>query len=256
MTKKQIYTGFREDNKRMWIIFLLFNFIMIGFVHAASTAFAQATVTVTLKDATLSDVLWEMQRQTDFTFIYNTNDVKRVKVGELNVKNERISVVLERCLKDSGLTYTVKNGTIAIRPVHEETTMAAVVEQEKVVTGVVVDETGEPIISANILVKGTSIGQTTDLNGRFSIKVEHQKVTLIVSYVGYIRQEVEATVGKMVKVTLMPDENLTEEVVVTGYGTFKKSAYAGSVAGVKSDKIADVPSVSFQELLQGNAPFP
>ena len=64
----------------------------------------------------MSDVLWEIQRQTDFTFIYSTNDVKEVKVEHLNVTNEKISAVLDRCLKDSGLGYTVKDGAIASVP--------------------------------------------------------------------------------------------------------------------------------------------
>lgn len=127
------------------------------------------------------------------------------------------------------------------------------VEQANVISGTVVDETGEPVIGANVLVKGTTNGQITDLNGGFSIKVEHASATLLVSYVGYVRQEVKATSGKILKIVLVPDANMMEEVVVTGYGTFKKSAYAGSAASVKNEKIADVPSVSFQDLLQGNA---
>lgn len=252
MTKEQNYTRFWEGSKRMWITFLFFSFIMIGFVQAANTAFAQATVTVNLKDATLSDVLWEIQRQTDFTFIYSTNDVKKVKVQNLSVKNEKISAVLDECLKNSGLAYTVKDGAIAIRPANEVKTVAAV-EQENIISGTVVDETGEPVIGANVLVKGTTNGQITDLNGRFSINAERSSVTLVVSYVGYVRQEVKAMAGKLVRVVLVPDENMMDEVIVTGYGTFKKSAYAGSASSVKNEKIADVPSVSFQDLLQGNA---
>lgn len=253
MTKKQNYTGSWEGSKRMWITFLFFSFMMIGFVQAANTAFAQTTVTVNVKDATLSDVLWEIQRQTDFTFIYSTNDVRKVKVHSLNVKNEKIAAVLDECLKNSGLAYTVKDGAIAIRPVNEVRGVAAVEQQKYTVTGTVIDETGESVIGANVLVKGTTNGQTTDLDGHFSIQVEQAAVTLVVSYVGYVRQEVKATAGRMVKVVLVPDANLTEEVIVTGYGTFKKSAYAGSAASVKNEKIADVPSVSFQDLLQGNA---
>lgn len=120
------------------------------------------------------------------------------------------------------------------------------VEQANVISGTVVDETGEPVIGANVLVKGTTNGQITDLNGGFSIKVEHASATLLVSYVGYVRQEVKATSGKILKIVLVPDANMMEEVVVTGYGTFKKSAYAGSAASVKNEKIADVPSVSFR----------
>lgn len=253
MTKEQNYTRFWEGSKRMWITFLFFSFIMIGFVQAANTAFAQATVTVNLKDATLSDVLWEIQRQTDFTFIYSTNDVKKVKVQNLSVKNEKISAVLDECLKNSGLAYTVKDGAIAIRPANEVKTVAEV-EQENIISGTVVDETGEPVIGANVLVKGTTNGQITDLNGRFSINAERSSVTLVVSYVGYVRQEVKAVAGKLVRVIMSPDANLTDEVVITGYGTFKKSAYAGSASSVKGEKMKDIPAISFKDLLQGNAP--
>ena len=253
MTKKQNYTRSWEGSKRMWITFLFFSFMMIGFVQASNTVFAQTTVTVNLKDATLSDVLWEIQRQTDFTFIYSTNDVKKVKVHNLNVKNEKIAAVLDECLKNSGLAYTVKDGAIAIRPVNEVRGVAAVEQQKYTVSGTVVDETGESVIGANVLVKGTTNGQTTDIDGHFSIQTDHASVTLVVSYVGYTRQEVKATAGRMLKVVLVPDANLTEEVIITGYGTFKKSAYAGSASSVKNEKIADVPSVSFQDLLQGNA---
>lgn len=253
MTKEQSYTRFWEGSKRMWITFLFFSFIMIGFVQAANTAFAQAAVTVNLKDATLSDILWEIQRQTDFTFIYSTNDVKGVKVHNLNVENEKVSVVLEQCLKNSGLTYTVKDGTIAIRPAGG-VKVAAAVEQENIVSGTVVDEAGEPIIGANVLVAGTTNGQITDLNGHFSIKVERASVTLVVSYVGYVRQEVKAVAGKLVKIVMSPDVNIMDEVVITGYGTFKKSAYAGSASNIKGEKMKDIPAVSFKDLLQGNAP--
>ena len=119
MTKEQSYTRFWEGSKRMWITFLFFSFIMIGFVQAANTAFAQTTVTVNVQDATLSDVLWEIQRQTDFTFIYSTNDVKNVKVRNLRVTNGKIAAVLDECLKNSGLAYVVKDGAIAIRPANE-----------------------------------------------------------------------------------------------------------------------------------------
>ncbi len=125
--------------------------------------------------------------------------------------------------------------------------------QKRTVVGTVIDETGEPVIGANILVKGTATGTTTDLDGHFSIEAEGSQVTLVISYIGYKRLEVSATAGQPVKVRLEPEDNVMDEVVVTGYGTFKKSAYAGSASNVKADKMQDVPAVSFKDLLQGNA---
>lgn len=160
MTKKQNYTKGWERSKRLWITFLFFSFMMIGFVQAANNAFAQATVTVNLKNVTLNDVLWEIRRQTDFTFVYSTNVVKNVKIQNLNVKKEKITAVLDECLKNSGLTYLVKDGVIAIQPANEVKEVA-VVQQKSVITGTVLDENGEPIIGANVLVKGTTDGATT-----------------------------------------------------------------------------------------------
>ena len=102
--------------------------------------------------------------------------------------------------------------------------------------------------------KGTTNGCTTDLDGHFTLDVDHLPATLMVSYIGYIRQEIKVTSAKTIKVEMTPDNNLMDEVVITGYGTFKKSAYAGSAASVKGETLKDVPAISFKDLLQGNAP--
>lgn len=114
----------------------------------------------------------------------------------------------------------------------------------------IIDETGEPIIGANILVKGT----TTDIDGHFSLDVDRAPAALIISYIGYAKQEIKAAGGKVIRIVMNPDNNVMEEVVVTGYGTFKKSAYAGSASNVKAEKMKDIPTVSFMDMLQGNAP--
>ena len=243
MNKKEHKNQAERSSRRLWITLLFFCFTVTGFMQAANAVFAQATVTATFKNATLNEVLWEVQRQTDFTFVYSTEEVKNVKVEKLIVNHEKIADVLDKCLKGSGLTYTVHEGVIAIKPASKVEAVAAP-QQEVKVSGSVVDETGESVIGANVLVKGTTNGCTTDLDGHFSLDVDHLPVTLIVSYVGYIRQEVKVISAKMVKVEMVPDNNLMDEVVVTGYGTFKKSAYAGSASSVKGETLKDVPAIS------------
>lgn len=104
------------------------------------------------------------------------------------------------------------------------------------------------------MLKGSSHGTVTDIDGKFSLSVSKLPVTLVVSYVGYQEKEVKvSSFDGALTISLTEDSQLLDEVIVTGYGTFKKSAYAGSAANVKADKIADVPSVSFQDRLQGNA---
>lgn len=252
MDKRHNYTSHGKSSKRLWITFLFFSIIATGFMQAANKVFAQTTVTATFKNATLSEVLWEIQRQTDFTFVYSTNDVKQVKVQSLNVNNEKIANVLDKCLKNSGLTYSVHNGVIAIKQTEEKEMVAP--QQKSTLSGTVLDETGEPIIGANILVKGTTNGTTTDMDGHFSLEVDRTPTTLIVSYIGYTKQEIKASAGKLIRIAMIPDNNVMEEVVVTGYGTFKKSAYAGSASTVKTGELKDLPAVSFTSMLEGNAP--
>ena len=253
MNKKGHKNQAERSSRRLWITLLFFCFTVTGFMQAANAVFAQTTVTATFKNATLSEVLWEVQRQTDFTFVYSTEEVKNVKVEKLIVNHEKIANVLDKCLKDSGLTYTVHDGVIAIKPA-SKVEEAATPQQKTKLNGTVVDETGEAIIGANVIVKGTTNGCTTDLDGHFTLDVDHLPVTLMVSYIGYTRQEIKVTSAKTIKVEMAPDNNLMDEVVITGYGTFKKSAYAGSAASVKGETLKDVPAISFKDLLQGNAP--
>lgn len=254
MNRKNVNAAMRTA-KRFWMTLLVLGFIAIGFVQAAELAFAQATVTARFRNVTLDEVLWEMQKQTNLTFIYSTEEAKQVRIKDMDVNNEKVSVVLDRCLRNSGLMYTVHNGAVVIKPNHDTAGQAAATQQKVELKGVVTDaELNEPVIGANVVVMGTGKGTVTDLDGRFVLQVDKLPVTLSVSFVGYQREEVKVSTGQMLKIVLKPDYNLTDEVVVTGYGTFKKSAYAGSASTLKTDNIKDVPTVSFMDMLQGNAP--
>lgn len=127
------------------------------------------------------------------------------------------------------------------------------VNQHSTVTGTVLDENGDAIIGANILVKETSKGGVSDIDGHFTVPAEGT-VTLVVSYMGYETQTIKAQPGRNIQVRLTSDSKALEEVIVTGYGTFKKSAYAGSASTVKTSELKDVPAISFSGLLQGAAP--
>lgn len=167
----------------------------------------------------------------------------RIRIGRGNVFLVSLSMAV--CLLNTAKVFaTESENVVAVQSV----------QQSNVVKGQVVDENGEPIIGANVLVKGTSIGVSSDLNGRFSLSAGSQKVTLLVSYVGYITQKVDVENNRPVRIVLLPNTELLEEVVVTGYGTFKKSAYAGSASTVKTAELQDVPATSFSDLLQGAAP--
>ena len=123
------------------------------------------------------------------------------------------------------------------------------------IQGVVTDAlTEDPVIGAGVLVQGTRLGAATDADGRFTLEVPSLPATLSVSCLGYADKDIRVTSAGTLFIELDQDAVLMDEVIVTGYGTFKKSAYAGSASSVKQEKLQDVPAVSFQDMLQGNAP--
>ena len=121
--------------------------------------------------------------------------------------------------------------------------------QAKVVTGQVLDLNGEPIIGANVVVKGTTAGTITDIDGNYSLEVP-ENATLVFSYLGMATQELPVT-GNTLSVVLREDNQVLEEVVVTGYGTTKKRDLVTSVSSVNADQLKDVPVASAAEAIQG-----
>lgn len=122
--------------------------------------------------------------------------------------------------------------------------------EARVITGTVKDPTGETIISASVVVKGTTIGTVTDFDGNYSIEVPDDAKVLVFSYIGMKTQELTIT-GNTMNVVLSENSEVLEEVVVTGYGTTKKRDVVTSVASVNADQLKDIPVASASEALQG-----
>ena len=125
------------------------------------------------------------------------------------------------------------------------------VQQGKKVTGVVVDGTGEPVIGANVVVKGTTNGTITDFDGNYTIEGVSANDVLVISYIGYLSQEVPVGNQSMIKVTLKEDTQTLDEVVVVGYGTMKKSDVTGSISTAKGDDLVKNQSFSALDNLRG-----
>ena len=129
----------------------------------------------------------------------------------------------------------------------------SVVLSQQVLTGTIVDKNGESMIGVSVLVKGTTVGTISDVNGKFSIKVGKTNDVLHFSYVGYINQSLTVGNQKNVKVIMEEKSKDLEEVIVVGYGTQKKSDLTGSVVTVKAEAMNSVPTTSVAEMLRGQA---
>lgn len=218
------------------------------FCSYAGNAHSQnAKVSIHMNNVKLDKILNEIENQTDYLFIYN-NQVDINKITSVKVKNEAVAQVLDRILSGTGINYELEGTHIiltteAIKDLHAQ-------QQAKTVTGTVTDVSGEPIIGANIRIKGTTTGTITDIDGNFSIEAEPQSV-IEVSYIGYLTQETVINNQKSIRFLLKEDRKTLDEVVVIGYGVQKKADLTGSVANINTEKLNTQSNANIGQALQG-----
>lgn len=201
-------------------------------------------VRLTGSNVTLKTAFKQIEQQTKLFVDYNTQEVNDSRVLTKLPKNSNVKDVMEQLLEGSGCSITFSNGHIIINK------QARTVSSTKKISGVVKDETGEPVIGANVVVKGTTNGTVTDMNGRYSLEVPEGGV-LQISYIGYNTQEVKVGSGDVVNVSLREDSEALDEVVVIGYGTVKKSDLTGAVGSVQMKDVSQVGITSADRALQG-----
>ena len=131
--------------------------------------------------------------------------------------------------------------------------IGAVYAQERTVSGSITDKSNAPLPGVNIVIKGTTTGTVTDLNGKFSVKVPDNNAVLVITYVGYDKQEIQVGTQTSIGVQLKENVQQLNEVVVVGYGVQKKSDLTGAVASVSGDKLKEMPVAGVDQALQGRA---
>lgn len=202
------------------------------------------TITVELKDVSLSKAMNEIEKASGYSFFYDENKTDLSHVVNLNMRNEEITKVLAEMLKNTNLTFEISNNQIALipRPKTSETNVYpeasyAKNQQDKKIKGVVKDAYGETIIGASVIIKGTTNGTVTNLDGEFDLLAPVGSA-LEVSYVGYMTQHVVAQNGLM-SIVLKEDALQLNEVIVTGFGLAqKKATLTGAIASIGNDDIA------------------
>lgn len=209
----------------------------------ASTYAQTATLNVSAKNATLESVLKQIEKQSEFLFFYNLEEVNKNEKISLDKKDATIQDVLDAISAKTGLKYTIKDRHIVLASENEGTSKSsvAIAQQTHKVTGIVKDAMGA-IPGANVIQKGTTNGTTTDMDGNYSLEVP-ANTTLQISFIGFITQEVAVKNQSVINILLREDSQALDEVVVVGYGTMKKKDLTGAVASVKMDD-APVGTVS------------
>ena len=221
------------------------------FMFAENSHSQNARVTINQRNVRLVTVLDEIEKQTDYLFLYEGNQINMSEKVSVNVKNMPVNQLLNKLFSDSQVHYAMEGTHIVLLSKNYETPSDMVPQQQITVTGTVTDK-GGPLPGANVLVKGTTIGASTGVDGRYSITVPSENAVLQFTYIGYNLQEVIVGTQKTIDINLIEDTRLIEEVVIVGYGSIKREAVTGAVARANLDVYKDVPSNNILDRIKGS----
>ncbi len=209
-------------------------------------------VNINVENVSTKKVLSEIEKQTDYLFVYNKKEVDLDRKTSVNAVNKTTADVLSSIFEGTDIVYAIEGENIMLMR-KEESASHTALQEEKKITGTVVDASGMPIIGANVMVKGTTNGTITDFDGKFVLNVPDEAV-LQISYIGYTNQEVKVGNKSELSVTLKEDTELLDEVVVVGYGVQKKVNLTGAVSNIKANDITKSSTSNISNALVGRIP--
>lgn len=242
--------------KAVWIIVMA---SVLQVSAGTNLSYSQSVkMNIHLENVDLEQVIWTMKNQTEFNFFYSTEDVRDVKKLDVKMEGATAESVLDHCLKGTGLTYEIVNKAVIIKKSANDGSgkdkglpMQSNAEQKKGISGTVKDEKGVPLPGVSVVVKGTTIGQITDANGKFSLEVPVDSKTLVFTFVGMNKQEVIITGRSEVDITMKESVAGLDEVVVVGYGTAKKVNLTGALSTISSKELEGRPITNISSALEG-----
>lgn len=237
-------------------LFYLICFLTLSGVLQANTLVGQdlhkIVVSLELKHTSLKETLKQIEQRSKIRFTYKSEDLSGFGPVTYQKNNQKLTDVLQELLANTGLTYEkIATNVLIIKkespPEDAGTAPAAAV----VIRGKVTDDKGMPIPGVNVVVKGTTTGTVTAQDGTYSLNVQQNAGTLVVSFIGYVKQEINFSGAGTYNVTLLNEDKGLNEVVVIGYGTTTKKDLTGSVGQVKMPDLAKAPVFTFTEALAG-----
>jgi TonB-linked SusC/RagA family outer membrane protein len=242
--------GFKKILRIMRITAVL---VFILSMQLSAKSFGQTEKVNLSMNSTIKDVIERIEEVSGYRFVLKYNESILDKKVDVKYTNESIERVLDDLLKDTGFTYNIVDRYIAIRPVNGS---AVIDQQQKSVTGKVIDSAGAPVPGVSVVVAGTTNGTITDFDGGFTISNLPANATLQFSFVGMKSQEVQVGNKTTINVTMAEESIGLDEVIAVGYGTQKKADLTGAISVVKMESLKSVSlsSGNSMQALQGRVP--
>lgn len=240
---------------RIMRISLFMLFVCVFQMVAVNTEAQNTIIKLETEALSIGQLISQIEKQTDYLVVFRNREVDTERTITVHKKSGKIISYLDNAFKGTDITYEFDNKYILLLKKNEVGKPSTITQQStKKITGIVTDPAGEAVIGANVSVKGTTTGTITDMDGKFSLDIPNNAI-LLISYIGYIPQEIHVGNQNNVKINLKEDTQAIEEVVVVGFGTQKKINLTGSIGTVKTDEVLKSrPVTNVQELLAGTVP--
>ena len=237
----------RKNGK--YLLLFVFCFLVVA-LQAKSPVYGQAkTFTVSLKNVTLKEVISYVEKNSQYVFFFKPEVINQSTQISVSLKNATVKQLLDKVAEQANIVYEMKERQIVLK--EKKVSEQSVSQKKRLLQGLVKDEQGNPIIGASIQLKNTGTGVITDLDGLFQIQVTDKNSVIVISYIGYVTQEISVGDRSSITVQLKEDTKSLEEVVVTAFGaTQKKETMVGSIQQVRPAELK-VPSSSLSTSFAG-----
>jgi len=233
---------------------LTLTILLFCIVSVNATTYSQNTkLNIDISGKSVIELFNEIEEKSDFYFFYQKEDLQQLQEVNVAAKNATVMEILDDVLEGTSLDYKIVDKYIVIRDEDNDLFNAMISAQQNRVTGIVTDESGQPLPGVTVVVKGTTTGTVTDESGRYTLSGVNSGTILVFSFVGMKPQEVPVADQSVINVTLALDAIGIEEVVAIGFGTQKRRDITGSVASVKGETLAEMPVPTLEQSLSGRA---
>lgn len=240
--------------KRFFKMKLCLSILLLSFFHVRGGNALAQNVSIQVKNVSVKSVLKKLKEQVNIEFLYMTDELDDQQKVSIDLKNKPLKQVLDACFSNQSVNYTIDSTVVLISRKKAIMTTPSPVQQNRTVSGTVQDAYGNPLSGASIVLKNNpSISTSVQSDGKFSINVPSNAI-LIISYLGYITQEVPIENKETLQILLDEENAELEEVVVVGYGTVTRKDLTGSVASVSANQIQDLAVPRLDQALLGKIP--
>jgi len=224
-------------------------FCLVTLLQVRATSYGQK-ITLNVTDVPLERCLDNIKQQSNYHFLYDDELLKQAKLVTIRVINEPLAAVLTKCFKNQPFTYVIKNNNVIIVRI-PPVTVTTLSPLDNTVLGVVTDDKGKPLLGVNIRIKNTEIGTTTDKEGRYTLSGVKPDAVLVFSFVGYATKEISVKGQSIINISLVPKQDLLNDLVVVGYGTSKRRDLTGAVTTAPIADMVKAPVSNIADALEG-----